>query len=167
MARPRGIVDLLAEQSEEALRLMRDTAKAELARLTVEVEQIEEALARKTRKQRTGGGRLSRQQVFNIVWMSGRPVTAAEVREEIATQGVTVTLNAVRNHLNRLVDDDRRLMRYADGRFGMPLARVEQDIPDDLDDDPEPDLGPPDEDEEEEYRRREEEASMHDEDPGF
>lgn len=167
MAPPRRIVDLVAEQSEDALRQMRDTAKAEIARLTVEVEIYEEALARKTRKKRTGGGRLSRDQVHSIVWMSDKPLTAAEVQEEIARQGLTVTLNAVRNHLNRLADDDHRLIRLPDGRFGMPVTRVQHDIPDYVDHDPEPVPTQPDEDEEEEYRRREEEASMYDEEPPF
>lgn len=167
MAPPRSIVDLIAEQSEDSLRQMLDSFEAEHARLTVEIALVKEALARKTRKPRTGGGRLTRDQVHGIVWMSEQPLTAAEVRDVIGATGVAVTLNAVRNHLNRLVDDDHRLIRYPDGRFGMPTAGVQQDIPDYLDDDPEPVPRAPDEDEEEEYRRREEEASMHDEEPPF
>src|SRR5688572_5271234 len=118
MATPRSIVDLLIEQSEDSLREMRDARKRELARITVEIDQIEEALARKTRRQRTGGGKLTRDKVYDLVWFDGKALTVAEVKDLVAENGITASLNAVRNHLNRLVDDGR-LARYTEGRFGL------------------------------------------------
>ena len=140
-------MDLLTEQSEESLKKMRDALsaelarlQAELARLTVEVKQVDEALARKTRRSRTGGGRLTREQVFNLVWMSDTPLTAADVRQLVAEQGIPATLNAVRNHLNRLVDEDKRLMRFPDNRYGLPTLEGEPAPPPPFPDEPEPSL---------------------------
>jgi hypothetical protein len=114
-------VDLLAEQSEDALRRMREDVRAELARLTVEAEQIDQALARKNRRARTGGGRLSREQVFDLVMAARNPLTAAEVHQAINEAGIHVSLNAVRNHLTRL-EEDGRLLRTAGGAFGPSLG---------------------------------------------
>jgi hypothetical protein len=111
------VVDLLAEQSEEALKQMRESVQAELARLTVEIQQIDQALAKKSRRSRTGGGKLSRDQVVELVVRAGRPLTPAEVRDLVAEQGITASLNAVRNHLLR-AEHDGILARFPEGRFG-------------------------------------------------
>jgi hypothetical protein len=119
MPRPRSVVDLLAEQSEDSLRQMKDSIAAELARLSVEAEQIDQALARKNRKSRTGGGRLTRDQVLDVLARADGFKTTAEVQAQIEAEGVPASVNAVRNHLTRLVQEGR-LSRDTDGRFGIP-----------------------------------------------
>jgi len=137
----RSVVDLLAEQSEEALKRMRDDVRTELARLTVEADQIDQALARKNRRARTGGGRLTREQVLDLVTTARRPLTVAEVHERVTSGGVEVTLNAVRNHLTRL-EEDGRLVRLPDNRFGRPFVPTRD--PESIA--PEPDSGEADDD---------------------
>jgi DNA-binding transcriptional ArsR family regulator len=104
MAPLRTVADLLAEQSEETLRQMHESLKSELARLTVELQQVDEALAKKTRKARaaSGGGRLSRDQVYEVMREATSPKTPADVQAQLLRLGYSVTPNAVRNHLRRL-----------------------------------------------------------------
>jgi|SRR5581483_12131219 len=119
MAPLRSVTDLLSEQSEETLLRMQESVEAELARLSVEAQQIEQALAKQARRQRSNGrGTLSKEQVFEVVERLGNPVTATEVHSLLKNgQGIDVSLNAVRNHLNRLVDKWHWLVRDDDGRY--------------------------------------------------
>jgi len=118
VARPRNVIDLLSEQSEESLLAMLDAAKAELTQRAIEVKQIEEALARKTRRNRGGGGsRLTKEQVFAVVDQADGPLSPAEVHEALTDQDLPASLNSVRNHLARLVDQHGWLLRTDDGRF--------------------------------------------------
>lgn len=120
------MIDLLTEQSDETLAAMLDSVEAELARLTVEKRQIEQARARKSR--RTGSGeRLTREQVFDVVRSAAHPVTAPEVHELLASDGLTASLNSVRNHLLRLVDKNGWLVKLDDGRYAPALRRSEDD----------------------------------------
>jgi hypothetical protein len=96
---------------------MLDAVKKELRRLTVEADQIEQAITKKTRRTRSGGGRLTRDQVYDIVRAAEKPLTPAEVHELVRQQGVNASLNAVRNHLIRLADQNGSLTRTDDGRF--------------------------------------------------
>ena len=96
---------------------MREAVQRELARLTVEAQQIDQALARKGRKARGGGERLTREQVFEVIERAGSPLSPAEVHERLIDQGATASLNSVRNHLGRLADQNGWLMRMEDGRF--------------------------------------------------
>lgn len=138
MPRPRNVIDLLVEQSEEALMMMLDAAKAELTQRAIEVKQIEEALARKTRRNRggTSGSRLTKEQVFAVVDRSDEPLSPAQVHEALVEQGVPASLNSVRNHLARLVDQHGWLRRTDEGRFvGDPEPKVSVPLVD-LDDFP-------------------------------
>ena len=140
---PRSLTDLLAEQPPEQLETMLETARKELARLSLEVQLIEQALARHSRKNRggrrtrAGGDRITRDQVFEAVEGAGEPVTPSDVVEALAARGLTATPNAVRNHLLRLVQQNQWLIRLDDGRFAVSPAHTferittthEDDIP--------------------------------------
>jgi hypothetical protein len=120
---PRSVTDLLAEQPEEALLAMRERVQRELSRLTLEAMQIDEALTKVTRRNRGGrrprGGaeRLTREQVFEVVERASGALTPSEVQEALTAQGVSTSLNSVRNHMDRLVKQNGWLVRLDDGRF--------------------------------------------------
>lgn len=127
----RSVTDLLAEQPEEALLRMREAAKEQLDRLTVEIQMIDQALARKSRRG-SPGGRLTRQQVYDVVAQAGRPVKPAEVHQLIVEAGVNASANSVRNHLARM-HEDGELGRLDDGSYAvisiLPAASADDDIP--------------------------------------
>jgi hypothetical protein len=117
------VIDLLADQPEEALLAMREAVQKELARLTVEAQQIEQALARQQRKHRGGGHRLSREQVLEIVGESSDPMSPTDVHERLQQLGIDASLNSVRNHLARL-EKSGWLIRVDDGRFTLSPSRL-------------------------------------------
>src|SRR5262245_34054588 len=124
---PRSVSDLLAEQPEEALRAMRDAVARELNRLTLEAEQIDEALAKHARRSRSGGrrsDRITREQVLEVVRATNRAMTTAEVHDALVSQGLEASPNSIRNHLARLVDQNEALVRLPDGRFAPAPTRV-------------------------------------------
>lgn len=126
---PRSVIDLLRDQPEETLLAMRSAIQEELARLQVELGQVDTALARRPRRSARpvkatvyGGsnGRravLTRQMLFEFVKELGRPVSPPEVMRAYAERGVTVSSNSVRNSLARLVEIDGLLVRIEDGRY--------------------------------------------------
>jgi hypothetical protein len=127
---PRSVIDLLAEQPEEALLAMREAVQKELARLTVEAQQIDQAIAKNSRRNRGGSDRLTREQVFEVVKQAGGPASPAAVHKILAAQGVDASLNSVRNHLTRLVDKNGWLIRMGDGTFiPAPKPPADDDIP--------------------------------------
>lgn len=114
------MTDLLVEQSEETLLEMRERVRGELARLTVEAQQIEEALAKKGRRSRgggSGGGTVTRKQVLDVVEQAGVPMSPVDVQRVLGERGLDVTINAIRNHLLRLVQQNGALIRDEDGRY--------------------------------------------------
>jgi DNA-binding transcriptional ArsR family regulator len=117
MPPPRSVIDLLAEQPDEALLAMQEAVKSELARLTIEAQQIEQALAKKSRRRPSAGNRLTRENVYEAVEVIDSPVTPSEVHAFFTERGYDVSLNSVRNHLSRLVEKDGALVRLDDGRF--------------------------------------------------
>lgn len=138
--RPKTVIDLLAEQPDDELLRMREVnrhevarAREELSRLEVEGRQIDQALARRGR----GGSanRITREQVFDAAQHAvSSPMTATEVRDALVDAGYDVSLNAIRNHLNRLVERGQ-LKREKDGRYAVPVTRdsdfgpADDDIP--------------------------------------
>jgi hypothetical protein len=130
---PRSVIDLLAEQPEEALVAMREAVKAELARLEVESAQIEQALAKKSRRTRGSGktGRLTREQVLDAVKRAGGPATAPQVHDMLVLEGATASLNSVRNHLGRLVEQNGSLIRLPDGSY-LPTLTTTPSAADDI-----------------------------------
>jgi hypothetical protein len=132
---PKSVVDLLSEQPPEALTAMLETARAEhktaqgeVERKRAEVQLIEEALAKARR--RAGGGRLTREQVYEAVSQAEVPVTLEEVHAILADQGATATPNSVREHLRRLVEKNGTLVRHDDGRYAPVFVKTaDEDIP--------------------------------------
>ena len=105
----------------EANRLATTRAQEELSRLKVEGAQIEEALARLGRPGRSGRGSLTREQVYEAAIRIEPPMTASEVQQLLAQNGHEASVNAVRNHLNRLVKSGQ-LERHDDGRYVVKRA---------------------------------------------
>ena len=104
-------------------------SQKELFRATVELQQIDQALAKKARK-RGAGERLDRATVFDLVKVLGT-ASPAEVHAELEGAGYASTPNAVRNHLRRLADDGA-LDRDDDGKYAVPAIFVgpaDDDIP--------------------------------------
>lgn len=130
---PKSVIDLLKEQPEETLVEMRTAILNELGRLRVELEQVEEALSKKTRRRKPSGpgdanGRttVTREQVYEAVKAGGRPMKPSEVRDAFAALGIAVTTNALRNSLRRLYDD-QRLNRDEENRYFVQPSETEAD----------------------------------------
>lgn len=70
MAPVRSVTDLLAEQSDETLQRMLERVAAELGRLTIEKQQIEQAIAKRSRRRGSSRGGLTREQAFEQVWLA-------------------------------------------------------------------------------------------------
>jgi hypothetical protein len=144
MARLRTVTSFLASQPEEDLIEMRDGIRGEIERLETELSLVDEALSRKPRRgSRSAGTRpkarkestgLPRAELFNVVASFRRPVTAPEVRDALAGQGIEMRTEAVRTGMLRLVDKDKKLERVGEGRYAVregngtepPLSRVSQ-----------------------------------------
>lgn len=136
MAKIRTVVDLLAGQSVEALHEMRDAnkaelirAQAELARLKVEAEQIEQALKRAGSR----GTRVTGDDVFEAALAAEPPFAAADVAAILAERGRDATVNAVRNHLNRLAGERGVLSKLEDGRYSVKSPATGSEPPDTVD----------------------------------
>lgn len=140
MSKPRTVVDLLADQPVEALKQMRDVnraehsrVQAELGRLKVEAEQIEQALKRVGSRD----SRVTQDDVLAAALDAEPPFTVAAVASILAERGRDATTNAIRNHLNRLVSDRRALRKHEDGRYSAvtppaserSLSTGDEDIP--------------------------------------
>lgn len=130
--KPKTVIDLLSEQPEDELLKMRDVnrqevarAQEELSRLQVEGRQIEQALRRG--RIGSGSGRITREQVYEAASRVEPPMTAAEVKEALAVEGFETSINAIRNHLNRLVDRGQ-LERDEDGRYVVLAATPASDF---------------------------------------
>lgn len=123
MASTRTLAAYLADEPEQKLAIMRDSIRQrreeladEDAELQVEERLVENALARKARRTGSpGGGRVTREQVFEIVTgvvpLQFRPADAIKAMK---AAGYTLSDESVRMHLRRLAADGR-LRR--DGEF--------------------------------------------------
>lgn len=122
MAKPKTVIDLLAEQPGDELRRMRDVAKSELtrlqnevARLTVEAQQLDAALAAQRRSEQPSRGSLTREMVLEVAQTIEPPFSPADVVRSIAADlGIEATANTVRNHMSRLMESGQ-LVRAAEG----------------------------------------------------
>jgi hypothetical protein len=107
---------------------MREVAREELARLqvevarlTVEAQLLDQALAKLKRSNASAGrGTVTGDQVLEAAKQAEPPFTAPDVRDIFAQQGLEVTANAVRNHLNRLAE--RGFLNRRDDGFVVVLA---------------------------------------------
>jgi hypothetical protein len=118
------IADLLAEQPAEELARLRDTnlrdqarARAALADLEVQGRLIETALAKRGKPGRPG--KLTSTMVLEAAVSTPSPMTATDVHETLTKSGLDVSVNSVRNHLNRLVES-RDLERDAEKKYVVP-----------------------------------------------
>src|SRR2546425_186292 len=90
-------------------------ARIEVARLELQEAQLAEAATKRERARVGRPGALSPDLVLDAAAATEPPMTAAEVQQTLVERGVEATVNAVRNHLNRLVtsgdlvkDDSKR-----------------------------------------------------------
>ena len=87
-------------------------ARTEVARFELQGQLIETALTKRGKPGRPG--KLTADFVLDAAQRTESPMTAADVCETLKADGVDVTVNAVRNHLNALVTtgdlekDDRK-----------------------------------------------------------
>jgi hypothetical protein len=118
------VVDLLAQRPEAELRAKREEAELTVQRLQVEIQQLDEALARVARRAgRTAQGGLktdTRRRVLQIVGDHGGPVSPAEVIEQLHAQDLPTPKNgAIHNMIGRLARDGV-LARVGDGLYDLP-----------------------------------------------
>ena len=109
MPRAKTIIELLSEQPAGELAKMREAnqrelarARAEVAKLELQGQLIDTALTKRGKPGRPGA--LTPEVVLDAANETEPPMTAADVRETLTVRGLDVTVNAVRNHLNRLVE---------------------------------------------------------------
>lgn len=124
------MVDLLAEQDEAELIKMReanrrDVARAqdELSRLKVEGKQIDQALARKGRGSGAGRTTVTNVQVYEAAMRVEPPMSPADVQADLAAHGIETSVNAVRNHMNRLVER-KWLNRHENGSYAVEAREL-------------------------------------------
>jgi hypothetical protein len=114
-----------------------EKAQAEVARIRLEVTLIREARARGERGKPGRRGALSIDLVLEAASETEAPMTAGDVRQTLVARGLTtVTVNAVRNHLNRLVESGE--LKKTDNTYSLAtpefvpnqfIPAAEDDIP--------------------------------------
>jgi hypothetical protein len=120
-------VTSLAQLPPAELAADREKKRADLARLTVEVEQVEAALAiqaraakpHKTRSGRQSKPGSSRKRVLDIVGSSDGPVSPAQIKHAMAEHGKTLSGGGLYQLIKRLVDDGE-LHKIANGAYTLP-----------------------------------------------
>jgi hypothetical protein len=113
------VADLLAARPEHELRELLDKTAAQLKRLEVEIEQLQDALARQARRSgrgRAGGGRSNiRERVFEILERAPGPLTPKQI---LAAMGEdTPRREALYNTLSRMASEREGLLVRADGAY--------------------------------------------------
>jgi hypothetical protein len=115
------IVSLLSERPTDELTRARDKMRAEVARLTVELEQVEEALARAARKggktpKRTAKAGTARAQVLDYFRRNDRPLSPAEVYGALRLEGFAGSKSAIYNAFGKL-HADGEIAKVNDGQY--------------------------------------------------
>jgi hypothetical protein len=112
VARDKTVTDVLAALTDEELARMRAgngrdlaRARAEVMKLEIEEQQLEAATAKRARGKPGRPGALTPAVVLDAVIRTEQPASASAVTETLVADGLNVTVNAVRNHLNLLVKD--------------------------------------------------------------
>jgi hypothetical protein len=144
------VVDLLAARPEDELREMLDKAAAQLRRLEVEVEQLEEALARQVRRSARAGGSArsdTRQRVLETIRDHGGPMSPSQVIAALNAQDApTPKSGAIHNMMGRLVREGDLVREGGQydlpGRNGVPIDEVPF-VPDENGTDGSPSTTPP------------------------
>ena len=130
---PQTLSSLLAERPESELRKMlagaqatRDRLEADIARVGVEVQLIEEALAKQTRRgsrsasRGTGSTRRGTRDLVLDAFAETvpGPSSPAQIVQAAHAQGATVTGGAIRNMIGRLVDEGL-IDRVGEGEYNL------------------------------------------------
>jgi hypothetical protein len=116
------IVSLLSEQPTEELEALRDKLDAEGARVAVERQQVDEALALQSRRASTSvrstAGRPSgtRKRVLDVFARTAGPMSPAEVIAALEADGGSPSRGAVHNMIGRLVESGE-VRRIGEGRY--------------------------------------------------
>jgi hypothetical protein len=118
------IATLLAERPTEELEALRDRAHAERARVDVELQQFEEALALKARRaprstgQRSGVARpgVTQKRILAAVRRFDGPVSPAQIIAEMESRGSTPSKGSIHNTIGRLVKNGL-LTRLGEGQY--------------------------------------------------
>lgn len=101
-----AVVDVLAARPEHELRALREQTAAQLKRLEVELEQLDDALARQTRRsgRASGGGRShTRERVLEVLEEAPGPLMPKHI---LAAMGEAAPRReALYNTLSRMVSD--------------------------------------------------------------
>ena len=123
---PRDVIDLIASLSDDELATMRQKnqrdlarAEAEVARLRLQEQQFAMAVAKRERKKPGRPGSLTAEVVLDAAGETEPPRTAKDITATLVKRGLDVSVNAVRNHLNKLVKDGD-LEKNEDGTFSIP-----------------------------------------------
>ena len=103
------IVQLLAQRPTPELQRARDQMRADISRLTVELEQVEEALTRQSRRTprsarlpaQPGG---TKKHILDVVDAHSEPLLAAAIHEALEQEGFTGSRGTVHTTLGRLVN---------------------------------------------------------------
>lgn len=128
------LASYLADRPEDQLREMltgiqqkRERLQQEEKDLAFEERLVDQALSRKARRTgSTGGGRVSREQVFQIVSANtARHFKAPEAMAAMNAQGIEMAAESLRQHLRRLVKDGR-FGREGDSYVNPAVAAPEQ-----------------------------------------
>lgn len=126
---PSLIVTLLSERAPAELESIREKAQADLARLTVELEQVEAALAlqaRAARGQRFQGHRpagkagSTRNRVLKIVGASDGPISPAEIKRAMAEQGGRQLAGGSLYSMIKRLTEAGALQKIDDGQYTLP-----------------------------------------------
>ena len=121
------VVSLLAQRPEHELREIHQKAHAEVERLKLEIELIEQAIAKQAqqaarraprpsrRRASASGG--TRERVLNAVGAgNGDTVSPAQIIAALRSDGSSVTAGAIRNMIRRLVDEGE-VVRIREGVY--------------------------------------------------
>lgn len=127
---PSLVVTLLSERSAAELASIRDKTAADHARLTVELEQIDAAIALQTRAAKgqrfqsghrpTGKASSSRNRVLKIVAASPEPISPAQIRRAMGEQGGRVLSGGGLYTLIKRLTEEGELRKIADGQYTLP-----------------------------------------------
>lgn len=126
---PSYIATVLAERSPAELESIRDKARVELNRITVELEQVEEALtlqqrATKGRPQATKQPRAksgsSRERILKIVTASSGPMSPSQIRDAIAAEGGRQFAGGSLYAMIKRLTEEGALHKVSDGLYMLP-----------------------------------------------
>jgi hypothetical protein len=124
------VVTLLAERSPAELESIREKTQADLNRLTVELEQVETAIAiqqRAMRSQRSAGSTATRgktgstrERVLKIVGASPQPMSPAEIKRTMAEQGGRQLAGGSLYATVKRLTEEGALHKVRDGLYTLP-----------------------------------------------